>query len=468
MKALYIIIPAYLILFLFYGRKNLKGFLLLTGLMTLPFRTTYSVVTVGDVIGWTDGIIVTLSDISFFLLFVYLLFRGKKKFTVSPSLAIPAFCFILACTYSLINTTWVRMTVFQIIFVAQLFFLYYFVLVNAIESEKELKTVVVVLIASLCFQAVFSVIQFTTESTLDLFSTGRGTQEFFTIADEAEAPRVYGTIGAPNSFGAYIVPLLLLTLAVKLGTKLHSRAIFLVAVLGGLALLFSFSRGAWLSFSVSFLLLLWVMRREHVIRFKTILGALFVFLVVVAVFLPEVETRLLGYDRNAAMSRIPLLKIAWNMIEAHPIFGVGTNTFASVTKAYTLTPDLKGIYLHEVHNQYLLVFAEAGLLGFVAFVWFMIAAVKKALFLRRSRNVLFRSIGLGIGFGLVASMIHMMVDMFNSHMLMGSLFVSAAIVTAAGDLEAESETAGEAVRTTQNPVRGYRPFWEAGRRIAAQ
>ena len=91
MKALYIIIPAYLILFLFYGRKNLKGFLLLTGLMTLPFRTTYSVVTVGDVIGWTDGIIVTLSDISFFLLFVYLLFRGKKKFTVSPSLQYPRF-----------------------------------------------------------------------------------------------------------------------------------------------------------------------------------------------------------------------------------------------------------------------------------------------------------------------------------------------------------------------------------------
>ncbi len=437
MKALYIIIPIYVALFLFYGRKNIKGFLLLTGLMTLPFRTTYSVLSVGEVIGWTDGIVVTLSDISFFLLFIYLLLHKKRRFTASPAIAVPAVCFIAACFYSLINTTWPRMTVFQIIFVMQLFFLYYFVLLNAIESEKELKTVVAFLIASLCLQALFSVVQFTTGSTLDLFSTGKGTEQFFTIADEAEAPRVYGTIGAPNAFGAYIVPLLLLTLAIRLGTKGHSKAVMLIAILGGLALLFSFSRGAWLSFTISFLLLLWMMRRERVIQFKTILGALFIGLIVIALFLPEVQARLYGYDRNAAMSRIPLLKIAWNMIEEHPIFGVGANTFASVTNAYTHTPDLKGIYLHEVHNQYLLVFAETGVLGFITFVWFMLASVKKAFLFRHDQNQFFRSVALGVGFGLIAAMMHMMVDMFNSHLLMGSLFAFAAIVAVVEKLKME-------------------------------
>jgi O-antigen ligase len=457
MKALQIILPIYLVLFLVYGRKNIKGFLLLTGIMTLPFRTTYSVLTVDQQVAWTSGITITLSDISFILLFIYLLIHKRTAFRVSPSIALPALCLIVASFWSLINTTWPRMTLFQIIFMTQIFFLYYFVLLNAIESEKELRTVVFFLVASLCLQAVFSSAQFITGNRLDFFSTGQGAAEFLRLTDEGEVPRAYGTIGAPNSFGAYIVPLLLLTLALKLGTKLHNRATLIIGVLGSFALLFCFSRGAWLSFTVSFMLLLWMMRRERMIRFRTVAGAVFVAVIVIALFLPEIEHRVTGYDRNAAMSRIPLLKIAWNMIEEHPVFGVGANTFATVINTYTRTPDLKGIYLHEVHNQYLLVFAETGVFGFIFFAWLMFAFIKDALRFRHHENPMFRALGIGIGLGFVAAGIHMMVDMFNSHILLGSLFSLAAVMSAVGRLSREAETAGGRVKTGRSAV------WDAAR-----
>ncbi len=435
MKVLYIILPVYLFLFLVYGRKDVKGFLLLTGLMTLPFRTTYSVMDVGDAIAWTGGIMISLSDISFFLLFIYLVFRKRTSFRLSPSIALPVFLFILASCYSLINSTWPRMTLFQIIFMLQLFFLYYFVLTNSIESEKDVKMVTSFMIASVCFQGLLSAAQFATGYRLDFFSTGTGAGEFFTIAEEAETVRVYGTLGAPNAFAAYIVPLLLLTIAVRLGTSTNRRATGAAMIFGSLALLFSFSRGGWMSFVVAILALLWMMRREQVLQRKTVIGVVFALAIMVVWFYPEVHARIFGYDRNAAMSRIPLIKIAWNMIEAHPILGVGANTFASVTAAYTTTNDLKGIYLHEVHNQYLLVFAEMGMFGLISFLWLMFASIRQGLSLRHSANPLFRSLGAGVALGFVAAGFHMLVDMFNSYTLMGSLFTLLALTSAIHNLE---------------------------------
>ncbi len=435
MKVLYIILPAYLFLFLVYGRKNIKGFLLFTGLMTLPFRTTYSVMSVGDVIAWTGGIMVSLSDISFILLFIYLVINKKTTFKMSPSIALPAFIFVLAGLYSFINSTWPRMTLYQIIFMLQLFFLYYFVLTNAIESEKDVRMVTFFMIASICFQGVLSIAQFVSGYPLDFFSTGVGAGELFTIAEEEEAVRAYGTMGAPNGFAAYIVPLLLLTIALRVGTHIGKKATGLVMTLGGLALLFSFSRGGWLSFVICIMVLLWMMRREQVVQRKTIIGVLFVLAIMVAWFYPEVHARIYGYDRNAAMSRIPLIKIAWNMIQAHPLFGVGANTFASVTHTYTTSNDLKGIYLHEVHNQYLLVFAEMGLFGLFGFLWLMFAFMRQSFSLRHLRNPLFRAVGIGTALGFVAASIHMLVDMFNSYVLIGSMFTFAALVTAIRNLD---------------------------------
>ena len=78
MPALKIILPIYVVIFVLGGFRNIRLFLLLTGIVTMPFRTTYTILDIGPYIGWTNGIIVSLSDVSFMCLFIYLLMTGRK------------------------------------------------------------------------------------------------------------------------------------------------------------------------------------------------------------------------------------------------------------------------------------------------------------------------------------------------------------------------------------------------------
>ena len=78
MEALKLVVPIYLLIFILGGFRNIKMFLLLTGIVTMPFRTTYTILDVGPYIGWTNGINISLSDVSFICLFAYLVFKGVK------------------------------------------------------------------------------------------------------------------------------------------------------------------------------------------------------------------------------------------------------------------------------------------------------------------------------------------------------------------------------------------------------
>ena len=104
MDALKIIIPIYFILFVFYGLKDIKRFLLLTGLVTMPLRTSYTLFWGAPHVGWSSGIMISISDVSFMLLFLYLVLVKKDvKFYTPSRIIIPTFLFILACVISVLN-----------------------------------------------------------------------------------------------------------------------------------------------------------------------------------------------------------------------------------------------------------------------------------------------------------------------------------------------------------------------------
>ena len=146
------------------------------------------------------------------------------------------------------------------------------------------------------------------------------------------------------------------------------------------------------------------------------------------------------------MSRIPLIKIAYNMIKEHPIVGVGTNTYSSVIHQYTNAPDLKGIYLAQVHNQYLLVFAEAGLIGIISFLWLMLGLFKTAASCISSEHpdndIVY--LGIGILLALIYISIHMMVDMYNGYILLANIFVLGSLATAGNRLSNEDSGGNQA------------------------
>lgn len=434
MDALKIIIPIYFILFVFYGLKDIKRFLLLTAIVTMPLRTSYTLFGGGAHVGWSSGIMISISDVSLLLLFLYLvLIKKDDKFNTPSRIIIPTLFFILACVISVLNSTAGMSTFYQVFMVFQIAFLYYFVLVNGIETEKELRYVVLFLTISLFIQGAHGTLQFFTGEELEFFKTGHHISEFdhYSVGETTGFRRIYGSVGKPNGFAAYLVPLIILNLSLLMGFNHFNKVRLLAVVFGIMSLLLSFSRGGLISFGVAFFILLLLINKDRIIKFKNVKMVLLIVIIIAIPFFSALTTRLSGFGDNAAMSRIPLMKVALNMILEHPIIGVGANTFRNVIRSYTNSPELQGIYLHEVHNLYLLVFAESGVVGIIAFLWLLFSFFKEASpCTKQKQNSYIYQLGLGIQLGFVAAAIHMMVDIYNSYLLLSNLFVLASVLTA--------------------------------------
>jgi O-antigen ligase len=432
MKALIFVIPIYAALFFLYGIRNPKRFLLLTGIISLPLRTDFMFSGVSDHEGWSNGVVVALSDVSFILLFGYLIMTMRGFRRASSTIIVPSIFFIMACVLSTINSVAGILTLYQVVMFSKILLLYYIVAVNAIETEEDLKYVVMFLTISLMFQGALGCAQFATGYELDVFSTGQKVGGLFSrVKDWGTLRRVFGTqLGRPNSYASFLVPLLLFNSAILLGVKQNTKLRWTACVLGFLGLLFSFSRGGWLSCfggAIAFVVYLVKTRVKlpKVAYFAAVAG-----LIGLIIFLPLLKTRLTADDNNAAGSRIPLLKLATNMIREYPLIGVGANTFANVIRRH-VTADLRGLFLYQVHNQYLLVFAETGVVGLLCFLWLLYSIFKIGLMcIRRKDNNLVHYIGLGGIIGYISSLLHMHVDLYTSRLQIGSLYLICAIFTA--------------------------------------
>lgn len=435
MNVLLIVLPLYFLLFLVIGTKSLKHFLIFTAIVSIPLEMTYSLIYEGPRDDWVAGIQLSLSDLSFMMLFVYLL-CNHRIFTASKRMLAPILFFISACALSVINSNTMRFTLYQVIMVSALSFFYYYVFSNAIESEQDVNLVLRAFMVSLIFQGVIATAQFLTGNPLDLFTTGNLHRALIITSTDSSLVRAQGTAPYPNGFAAYLVPIILLNISLATGIA-ADRALRLVSIfLGLLALLFSFSRGGWLSFMVDLMLFCFYALRSHLLRSKHVVAVLLIILTLT----PLIFLRNLSNDSNAAMSRLPLITLAFNMVSAHPFIGIGANTYSSEIRNY-FTPELVGVYLDQVHNMYLLIFAEIGILGMAAFIWLLATLVRqsKAL-LRRDVDPYIRYIGLGIALGVTASATHMMFDMFNSRVLLGSLFAQAGIITSLHSLSEKDHT----------------------------
>ncbi|MBI4056616.1 MAG: O-antigen ligase family protein [Elusimicrobia bacterium] len=143
--------------------------------------------------------------------------------------------------------------------------------------------------------------------------------------------------------------------------------VFCLILLAALGL--SQTRGAWLGFTASLLVLVWL--RRNLLPFVLKSGAI---LTLILAFLSR-STGLHLFNRFVSIfhpqgdpniGRLELWKTAWNMFKDHPWLGVGLNNYRTLFSRYHPTP----IYGEEVwgsaHNLYLHQLAERGILGLLA------------------------------------------------------------------------------------------------------
>jgi putative inorganic carbon (HCO3(-)) transporter len=182
--------------------------------------------------------------------------------------------------------------------------------------------------------------------------------------------------------------------------------------LGLVALLLTGSRGGWLGLVLGLVILGVISIRRDWLRVGP---ALLVTLGAIVLALPFAVTFIQGRLATAQspVGRITLMKLARSMIEDHPFTGVGANNFPVAIFHY-LTPQYDGTWIYSVHNKLLLVWSEAGPLALLAFLWFLIAALRYGLRASRAGDPLIAPLAAGFLAGFAGQIVHMQVDVFRS------------------------------------------------------
>lgn len=190
--------------------------------------------------------------------------------------------------------------------------------------------------------------------------------------------RPYSLFSHPNSYAGFIGAVFVLSLLYtkqKVGRKeRYLKNAFIASSTIGLFL--SFSKTAWIGLLI-ILPFYVVMKKRKVLIKQLILGYLLT-LILLSLFMPIFASK---YTESFVLKdnikqRLVLSIKAGKLISVKPLFGVGLNNFITnlSLKWYEFPNDW---ILQPVHNIYLLIFSELGLIGLTAAVIFLFYLIKK-------------------------------------------------------------------------------------------
>ena len=261
----------------------------------------------------------------------------------------------------------------------------YLVIINEVVRVKQFKYVVLALVAGIAFQCTIGLIQYVFDVNLGAQILGEAqelTVEFTSRATYLEDDftyRIGAFFGHPNLLSIYLAMMLPIAIA-TLFTRINPVLKLLMAgivVAGLVTLVLTLSRSGWISFGVGFVTLLSLSflhpssRRRYL--FQRVALILLTGVVVVALSGP-VAKRLTQSDPGAVDFRFEWMAVSWEMIKDKPILGFGLNTFTFYMPPYTdygsagAVMDKYGPNLPVVHDIYLLVWSEQGIVGLLLFL----------------------------------------------------------------------------------------------------
>lgn len=302
---------------------------------------------------------------------------------------------------------------FEIFLMLQIYLMVFYV-INNIDRRQDLLFILVVLLLGLILESL--VIMLVWASGKGFSMPGIIANVYANASPTGGAARIGGTLVSANTAGSYVSLLLAPAVSILLA-RTHPFVKWLgafAAGLGAIALVLTGSRGAWLAAFLSFLIFGIVSVRKGWLKIKIILAiGLFGVLIALA-FSPIIAQRIFGDDAAAAEARIPQYLVAWRIIKAHPIFGVGANNYFFVLQRYLTSDPNNVVFRWVVHNKYLLVWAETGIFGLLFFFLFLVSTIRTGFRVVHSNDVLFSPLALGFASAIVGQMLHMFFDVFHS------------------------------------------------------
>jgi O-antigen ligase len=253
--------------------------------------------------------------------------------------------------------------------------------------------------------------------------------------------RVQGSFGHPNIYGGFLALLMPVAVAVAFGPAFPRFLRWLAAVAAAAAvpaLVFSYARGAVIGLVVGTVLIL------SLARPKLAVASLVAFALIAFVFAPTaLKDR---FNPSSSGGDVTLRSDIWNgaleIYSSQPVLGVGINNFqvAYASLPTTSSGSSQRRLLHDTqllvppHAQsiYLQALAEQGLVGLLALATLLGSAVLTTFRAARATDSMTRTLGIGLGIGVIGLMVHGLLEipLYSESILplMGLLAVVATLV----------------------------------------
>ena len=351
----------------------------------------------------------------------------NHKFSSPTILNQPLLVYLGFAALSLIVARDIRLSCFELFLLLQMYLVFFYV-ANFVRSREDVLFVVFCLLVGCLAESLLMI-------ALRFGSLPSGLWGPVHIRVDTqvngEFTRVGGTVGSPNEAGAYLSLMLSLAVGVLFtdaGRKYKWLAASVLAF-GSAALIFTFSRGAWISLATAIILFCVSLWRRNGSSLKAPVAFLAILFLIYLSFHSAVEARLLADDNGSAESRIPLMNLAFRIIADNPVLGVGSNNFSATMDGY-LTSEFRRGFLYTVHNKYLLVWAEIGFAGLLAYLAFLFGAVRKGWASWKQNDRLLSTLALGFTTAIIGNMVHQSVDIFHDRSVTQLLWLVAGLLFA--------------------------------------
>jgi putative inorganic carbon (HCO3(-)) transporter len=229
------------------------------------------------------------------------------------------------------------------------------------------------------------------------------TQSGVVIADGVE--RATGPYSHPNNLALYLDRVSIFVLALALTFKSHRRLLIAVAIICGLGLAATLSRGAAIAYIAGAVWIVGAARIKHGWRWIAA-GAAIAFVVVAYVGGQRLTD---SGSTSTASSRELIWTSSIHMIKDHPITGVGLDQFFNqYGRRYVQPAGWPERYTSHPHNIILDVWLSLGVLGLISFAFIGLQVLRRARL--RASGARNRAIWIGSIGALIAGLTHGMLD----------------------------------------------------------
>lgn len=363
-------------------------------------------------LGAVGGLNVSITTISLAILYGLWLADAslRRCRTILPmAFGLPMLVYLAINFSSAIFATSPMLSLFDFALLVQAYLLFFYV-ANRVQTSLDVLFVLLTFAVMLCLQA-----------SLMFYASAVGIEDEQVafgplVLTVWEGHRHAGTMHAPVVAGSTLALLWfpVATSLLLIRDRWYWRFALLATTAGLLAILMTQTRGAILTTALGSVLiasgLLW---RSWLPRW-TVAVAMLVGAASVFPIFRVYENRIQYGDDGSASSRKDLALIAFEMISERPFMGYGAGNGHLVGQKFADQSHYRARWYYTTHNKYLLVWAETGLVGLLAFLAILGTGCRCSLAVWRMKDSALSALGLAMVAALAGHSLHMGADIFNS------------------------------------------------------